>query len=229
MLQEGGVYPMALPGEVVRLFAAFHADPQDPDDLLDRVGLAASRSTRYRDLSGGQKQRLSLALAVVGRPDVLFLDEPTAGLDPAARRETWEHLTELKAAGVTTVLTTHLLDEAELLADRVAIIDHGRLVALGTPEELTRSGTDGLELVVRPSGDGPTGAHLATLVADAIGAHVESLDDARMRVDAPSTPALVVALARVLADNAVTLVALDGGRSRLEDVYLRLTGDGDAS
>jgi len=229
MLQEGGVYPMALPGEVVRLFASFHADPQDPDDLLDRVGLAASRRTRYRDLSGGQKQRLSLALAVVGRPEVLFLDEPTAGLDPAARRETWEHLSELKAAGVTTVLTTHLLDEADLLADRVAIIDHGRLVALGTPEELTRSGAEGLELVVRVDADAPSGARLAALLADALGTRVAIVDDTRLRVDAPSTPALVVGVARVLADHDVTLVALDGGHARLEDVYLRLTSDRDVA
>jgi ABC-2 type transport system ATP-binding protein len=231
MLQEGGVYPMARPAEVLRLFAAFHADPLDPDALLERVGLDPARRTRYRDLSGGQKQRLSLAMAVVGRPEVLFLDEPTAGLDPAARRETWEHLEELKAAGVTTVLTTHLLDEAERLADRVAIVDHGRLVALGTPAELTSTGSDTVELAVR----GPRGAQrpdteaLARSLADALGVAVTGLAVGRVRVEAAPTPALVSAVARRLEQDGATLVELTTGRRRLEDVYLRLTGDDDAA
>lgn len=222
MLQEGGVYPMAMPGELLRLHAAFHADPEDPDALLDRVGLTGSRRTRHRDLSGGQKQRLSLALALVGRPDVLFLDEPTAGLDPAARRDTWRLLEGMKAAGVTTVLTTHLLDEAERLADRVAILDRGRLVALGTPSELTRAESDELELTVRTE---RSVVALAAALADALGVPAEPIDAARLRVAAAATPALVRAIAVVLEREDATLVGLDDRRRRLEDVYLRLTGE----
>jgi ABC-2 type transport system ATP-binding protein len=220
MLQEGGVYPMARPMEVLRLFAAFHADPLDPDALLERVGLGDARGTRFRDLSGGQKQRLSLALAVVGRPEVVFLDEPTAGLDPAARRLTWQHIGELRAGGVTVVLTTHLLDEAEHLADRVAIIDHGRLVALGTPDELTRSGDDELEFSARP------GIDVASLGSQ-LGAVVRAVRPGWYAVEAPNAPATVARLASWLEAHDVRIGELRSGRRTLEDVFLRLTADDD--
>jgi ABC-2 type transport system ATP-binding protein len=220
MLQEGGVYPMARPLEVLRLFAAFHADPLDPDALLERVGLSDARGTRFRDLSGGQKQRLSLALAVIGRPEVVFLDEPTAGLDPAARRLTWQHVTELRAGGVTVVLTTHLLDEAEHLADRVAIVDHGRLVALGTPDELTRTGHDELEFSARP------GLDLASLGAS-LGAVVRAVRPGWYAVEAPNDPAMVARLATWLERHDVRIGELRSGRRTLEDVFLRLTADAD--
>ena len=142
MLQEGGLYPHVRPAEVLHTFAAFHDDPEDPDALLAALGLDEVRDTRYRALSGGQKQRLALALALVGRPEVLFLDEPTAGLDPVARRTTWALLEERTRTGTTILLTTHLLDEAAAVADRVAIVDRGRLRLLGTPAELT-AGTEG--------------------------------------------------------------------------------------
>jgi ABC-2 type transport system ATP-binding protein len=224
MLQEGGVYPMARPLEVLRLFAAFHADPLDPDALLERVGLSDARGTRFRDLSGGQKQRLSLALAVIGRPEVVFLDEPTAGLDPAARRLTWQHVTELRAGGVTVVLTTHLLDEAEHLADRVAIVDQGRLVALGTPDELTRTGHDELEFSARP------GLDLASLGAS-LGAVVRAVRPGWYAVEAPNDPAMVARLATWLERHDVRIGELRSGRRTLEDVFLRLTADagGEAS
>jgi ABC-2 type transport system ATP-binding protein len=131
MLQEGGVYPQARPGEILTLFASFYAAPDDPARLLTLVGLNEARRTPYRRLSGGQKQRLSLALALVGRPELVFLDEPTAGMDPQARRATWEVIRSLRAGGVTVLLTTHAMDEAEQLADRVAIINRGRLAAIG--------------------------------------------------------------------------------------------------
>jgi ABC-2 type transport system ATP-binding protein len=140
MLQSGGVYPGAYPLEMLRLFASFHADPLPPESLLDRLGLGGSVRTTYRRLSGGQQQRLSLALAVVGRPEVAFLDEPTAGLDPQARHATWDLVRELRTDGVTVVLTTHAMDEAEALADDVVIVDRGRVVAAGTPAELTAGG-----------------------------------------------------------------------------------------
>ena len=218
MLQEGGVYPMARPLEVLRLFASFHADPLDPDDMLERVGLGGVRRTRFRDLSGGQKQRLSLALALIGRPEVVFLDEPTAGLDPAARRVTWEHLRELRTSGVTVVLTTHLLDEAELLADRVAIVDRGRLVALGTPAELTHGERGELEFSAR------AGLDVADLTA-AVGARVEMVGPGRYVIHAANDPALVTRLARWLEQRGVLLGELQAGKRSLEDVFLRLTAD----
>ncbi|MFA9444118.1 ABC transporter ATP-binding protein [Egicoccus sp. AB-alg6-2] len=216
MLQEGGVYPMARPAEVLRLFANYYADPLDPEALLERVGLGDARRTRFRDLSGGQKQRLSLAMAVIGRPEVVFLDEPTAGLDPAARRLTWEHVRELQQQGVAVVLTTHLLDEAEELADRVAIIDHGRLVALGTPDELTHGERGELTFSAREGLD-------VVALGAAVGAEVEEVRPGRYVVHAPNGPRLVAALAGWLADHDVVLGHLQAGRVSLEDVFLRLT------
>ena len=137
MLQEGGLAPGLRPLEALRLFASFYDDADDPDRCSGLVGLDDARRTLVRRLSGGQRQRLSLALALVGRPRVVFLDEPTAGMDPHARATTWDLVRELRDDGVTVVLTTHAMDEAEQLCDRLAIVDHGRLVALGTPTELT--------------------------------------------------------------------------------------------
>ena len=218
MLQEGGVYPMARPGEVLRLFAAFHARPLDPDGLLDRVGLGEARATRFRDLSGGQKQRLALAMALVGRPELVFLDEPTASLDPVARRLTWQHISELRSEGVTVVLTTHLLDEAEELADRVAIIDHGRLVALGTPDELTHTSRGELEFSARP---GLARDRLGV----ALGARVDEVRAGRYVVHAANTPLLVERLASWLAAEDVVLGELKAGKRSLEDVFLRITAE----
>ena len=116
--------------------------------LVERLGLGSCGRTAYRRLSGGQQQRLALAMAVVGRPELVFVDEPTAGMDPQARRDTWDLLDELRADGVTIVLTTHYMDEAERLADQVHVIDRGRLIASGSPVELTRAGTSTIRLVV---------------------------------------------------------------------------------
>ena len=138
MPQSGGVPAAARAGEFLRLVASFHTTPLDPGALLERLGLTDRARTPYRRMSGGQQQRLSLAVAVVGRPELVFLDEPTAGLDPQARHATWELIGELRAAGVSVVLTTHHMDEAERLADRVVIIDRGRVVAEGTPERADR-------------------------------------------------------------------------------------------
>ncbi len=144
MLQEGGIYPAGRPREVLRLQAALYANPLDPDALLDLLGIAHVANRPFRRLSGGEQQRLSLALALVGRPELVFLDEPTAGLDPQARHTVWDILRDLRAAGVSILLTTHLLDEAEELADHVVIIDRGSVLAAGSPQELTAvSGTAG--------------------------------------------------------------------------------------
>ncbi|MCW1958855.1 MAG: ABC transporter ATP-binding protein [Mycobacterium sp.] len=142
MLQGGGGYPAARAGEMLNLVAAYAAKPLDPAWLLDTLGLADAARTTYRRLSGGQQQRLSLACAIVGRPQLVFLDEPTAGMDAHARLVVWELIDALRRDGVTVVLTTHHLKEAEELADRIVIIDHGSTVASGTPAELMRSGAE---------------------------------------------------------------------------------------
>jgi len=140
MLQEGGAWSGVRAVEMLRHLARLHAHPLDADLLAERLGLHECGRTPYRRLSGGQKQRLALAMAVVGRPELVFVDEPTAGMDPHARRTTWDLLRELRASGVTVVLTTHHMDEAERLADRIHILDRGRIVAAGTPNELTSDG-----------------------------------------------------------------------------------------
>ena len=136
MLQDGGVYPGIRPLEMLRLLAAMYDDPADPDALLDRVGLRHRTSATWRQLSGGEQQRLSLAMALVGRPEIAFLDEPTAGVDVRGRQVIREIVRELADGGCAVVLCTHELDEAEKVADRVAIVDRGQLVATGTLDEL---------------------------------------------------------------------------------------------
>ena len=209
MPQSGGAYPGLRAEEMLRLVASYAAFPLEVDDLLDRLALTEVRRTAFRRLSGGQQQRLSLAMAVVGRPELVFLDEPTAGLDPQARHATWELVEALRADGVTVLLTTHLLDEAERLADHVVVLDAGRVVAAGTVAELTRSegelrfrATPGLDLTGLP------GAR-----EDAPGSYVVA-----GRVDPQR-------LADVTAWCAAQGVMPEGLRSRsLEDVFLELTG-----
>lgn len=145
MLQEGGAWSGVRADEMLRHLARLHAHPLEVEVLVDRLGLAECGRTPYRRLSGGQQQRLGLAMALVGRPELVFVDEPTAGMDPHARRATWELLEEIRGDGVTVVLTTHHMDEAERLADVVHILDHGRLVASGSPAELTDGGRLDLE------------------------------------------------------------------------------------
>jgi ABC-2 type transport system ATP-binding protein len=173
-------------------------------------------------MSGGQRQRLSLALALIGRPTLVFLDEPTAGLDPRARATTWSLVRELGNRGVTVVLTTHAMDEAEQLCDRLAIIDHGRIVGFGTPVELTTSAAgDDTRFSARPGLD-------RFSLAAALGLDPVRVQEPRAGdyvVDAPATPELVAALAAWLRDRDVTLGDLRAGRSSLEDVFLRLTSE----
>jgi ABC-2 type transport system ATP-binding protein len=142
MLQGGGGYPAARAGEMLNLVAAYSANPLDPQWLMETLGLTECGRTTYRRLSGGEQQRLALACAVVGRPELVFLDEPTAGMDAHARIVVWELIDALRRDGVTVVLTTHQLKEAEELADRLVIIDHGATVAVGTPAELTQRGAE---------------------------------------------------------------------------------------
>ena len=139
-----GIYPAVRPREALRLYASLYAHPLDPDALLERLDLTGSATTTWRHLSGGQQQRLSLALALIGRPALVFLDEPTAGLDVHGKHEVWSLIEELRSSGVTVILTTHAMDDAERLADHLVIVDRGRAVASGTTQELT-GGTRSLE------------------------------------------------------------------------------------
>jgi ABC-2 type transport system ATP-binding protein len=145
MLQQGGAWSGVRAREMLRHVASLHAHPLDAEALGQRLGLAECGRTPYRRLSGGQQQRLGLAMAVVGRPELVFVDEPTAGMDPQARHTTWDLLRGLRGAGVAVVLTTHYIEEAERLADVVHIIDRGRLVISGTPAALTGDGARRLE------------------------------------------------------------------------------------
>jgi ABC-2 type transport system ATP-binding protein len=207
---------------VLQLFAAYYDDPDDPGRLLEVVGLTDARATPVRRLSGGQAQRLSLACALVGRPQVLFLDEPTAGMDVHARATTWDLVRALRAQGTTILLTTHAMDEAELLCDRVAIIANGRLAALGSPVELTRhAGSDEMWFSTAP------GLDLVTL-AGALSLPPRLVLEERpgeYLVRAAATPARIADLACFLRDRNVTLAALQAGRRSLEEVFLQITAE----
>jgi ABC-2 type transport system ATP-binding protein len=222
MLQDGGVAPAMRPLEALQLFASFYADPLDPRSLLARVGLDDAVKTRYRALSGGQKQRLSLALALVGRPRLVFLDEPTAGMDPQARRATWEIVRSLRADGVTVMLTTHFMEEAEELADRVAIVDRGRLVALDAPSALRQAGGAPDELRFRATPGLPVQDLAARLRAESAAEVRAGEYLVRGAVD----PDTVARVAVWLAERGALLAELRVGRQSLEDVFLRLTADG---
>jgi len=222
MLQEGGLYPGLRPLEALELFAAYYDDPADPQALLEQVGLEHTGRTVVRRLSGGQRQRLSLALALIGRPALVFLDEPTAGMDPRARATTWEQVRTLSGRGATVLLTTHAMDEAEQLCDRVGIINAGRLVAEGTPAELTLdAAADETRFAASP------GLDRASLAA-ALGVGADRVVEERpgsylLRADA--SPALVADLAVWLRDHDVRLGELRSGRRTLEEVFLQLTRD----
>jgi len=218
MLQQGGIYPGIRPREALSLFASFYAHPEDPGELVQRMGLASVADSTWRRLSGGEQQRLSLALAVVGRPEVAFLDEPTAGVDPGGRQVVRQVIRDLAAAGAAVVLTTHELDEAARLADQVVIVDRGRVVAAGAPAELTAAGP-GDEIRF----GAPPGIDLIALGA-ALGARVTEEATGEYRVASAPTPAAVAALTAWLAEHDLPLADLRAGRQTLEDVFLRLTG-----
>lgn len=223
MLQDGGVYTGIRPPEVARLFASYYDDPEDPDELLARVGLADKARTTWRHLSGGEKQRLSLALALVGKPEVAFLDEPTAGIDPSGRQLIRSIITELRDRGVAVLITTHDLDEAERLADKVVIIDQGRLLADGTPDELMRTTTtDEIRFGAPPGLDTRT-------IAEVVAAEVEEVTPGEYVIDAAPDPQRIAALTAWLAAHDLPLADLRAGRQSLEDVFLRLTATADES
>jgi len=218
-LQAGGAHAAARAGEMLDMIARCSARPLDPAWLLATLGLAEVARTPVRRLSGGQVQRLSLAMAIVGRPELLFLDEPTAGMDPQARHLVWDLLRAARADGVSVLLTTHLLDEAELLADRVVIIDHGRVVAHGAPAELTGgapahlrfSATAGLQVGL-----------LQSALPD--GYAVRETEPGHYLIEGDIAPATVATVTSFCARFGAVPADLQIGRRTLDEVYLELTG-----
>ncbi|WP_132427191.1 ABC transporter ATP-binding protein [Pseudonocardia endophytica] len=219
MPQGGGAYPGVRAGEMLRVVAACAARPLDPDWLLDVLGLSGRTRIPYKRLSGGEQQRLALACAVVGRPELVFLDEPTAGMDPQARHLVWQLVAALRRDGVAVLLTTHLMEEAEALADDVVIIDHGRVVAQGSPAELTAGDQQELRFKARAGMDlEPLDRKLPDGYATS-----ETLPG-RYRVQGRIDPAALSAITSWCADQGVTADDVKVHRRSLEDVYLDLTG-----
>jgi len=221
MLQAGGVYPGARPLEMLDLYASFHDDPLDPAELLDRVGLTDKARRTWRQMSGGEQQRLSLALSLIGRPEVVFLDEPTAGVDVAGRQVVRSVVSDLRERGAAVLVTTHDLDEAERIADRIVIIDRGHVVAAGTVADLMAGGD-------RIRFGAPRGLDVSTLV-ERLGVPVEEMTPGEYVVAAEGTPTVVAALTGWLAEHDITLADLRAGRQRLEDVFLQLTNEESAA
>ena len=220
MLQTGGAWLGVRAHEMLRHMASLHANPLNPDALIERLGLGSCGTTTYRRLSGGQQQRLSLAMALVGRPELVFLDEPTAGLDPQARRATWDLLEELRDSGVTTVLTTHFMDEAETLSDQVHIVDAGRVIASGSPAELMHAGDERtVRLIADPHLDV---AKLAASLPD--GTNVHELQPGHYVIAGAINPDLLAAIATWCADHGVLAQSISVPRPTLEDRFLELTG-----
>ncbi|MGD0394283.1 MAG: ABC transporter ATP-binding protein [Acidimicrobiales bacterium] len=231
MLQRGGIYPMLGSTQVLHLFSRYYDDPEDPDMLIELVGLGPVRRTPWRRLSGGEQQRLSLALALVGKPDVLFLDEPTAGVDPEGRLAVRSIIADQRDRGICVILTTHELTEAERLADQVIIIDRGRILAEGTPSDLASGSADGsIRFTATPGID--TGLLVGALT-DSFGRGAVLAEDppGSYRLAPPTgaaTPAVIAVLAGWLAERDLALGDLRTGRS-LEEAYLAITGSRDGA
>lgn len=221
MPQGGGAYPGVRAEEMLALVAACAADPIDPAWLIDVLGLASARRTPYKRLSGGQQQRLSLACALVGRPELVFLDEPTSGLDPQARRLVWELVAALRTDGVSVLLTTHAMEEAEELADHVVIIDRGRVVAEGSPRQLTAEQPDAAQLRFRAKAGMDT-SRLRAALPD--GCRIDEPTPGSYLLSGRVDPQVVSAVTTWCAQQGVLAEELRVGRRSLEDVFLELTG-----
>jgi len=213
VLQAGGIYSHVTPREALQHWASFYPKPRDVDEVLQLSGLDEKADARSRTLSGGQLRRLDFALALVGDPELIFLDEPTTGFDPAARRDAWETVKNLREGGKTILLTTHYLDEAQALADRVAIVKDGRVLAVGPPRELGAHPPG-----AHPPGAHPPGAAQYTIAyRDANGARIERQTENPTR--------LLNELTSKAIEQGESLEELSVGRPTLEDVYLELTAD----
>lgn len=230
MLQGGGSYSGVKVREMLRLAASYNKDPHDVDWLIELLGLEGVANTSYRRLSGGQKQRLSLALAIIGRPELLFLDEPTAGMDAQSRLAVWDLVNALKRDGTTIVLTTHLMDEAETLADHVVIIDRGQVVADGPLSELISRGDEPLVTFSTATPldlaafNGQLASHCAPGASGAPGVTAEALRLGSYQVRGERNPALITALAQAAEQQGVLISQLAISHRNLEDIFLDITG-----
>ena len=216
-LQTGAQPAKLRVGEILEEYQSFYREPADVGELMDVLGLTAKRGDYYRTLSGGQRQRLSVALALVGRPKIAVLDEMTTGLDPQARRDTWELIEGIRGRGVTIVLVTHFMEEAERLCDRVALIDNGRVVALDTPAALAERARGGRTMRFRPSA--PFDDRLLTGLAE-----VTRVDREGQHVVVTGTGELVNAVILTLHGAGVTARDVQLDSSNLEDAFVKLTG-----
>ena len=221
-LQETQLAEKLTVEETVRLFRSFYPRGRSVDEVIDLVQLGEKRNARVGKLSGGQKQRLALACAMVGDPELIFLDEPTTGLDPQSRRQLWDLIIELKASGRSIVLTTHYMDEAEKLCDRVAIVDHGRVIALGTPRTLIAS--LGAEHVVEFSSPGSEEVLRAEELEALDGIQSARLHNEEWALEVTELARAVPALLRELARRGLPLEELVTHSATLEDVFVSLTG-----
>ncbi|MDA8102135.1 MAG: ABC transporter ATP-binding protein [Nitrospiraceae bacterium] len=217
MLQVGGIYPRMNPRQALDLYAGFYDDPVPVDELVKLAELGSAQKTPYRFLSGGEKQRLALALALVGRPDVLFLDEPTAGVDAAGKQQIRTAVADMARAGVAVLLTTHELNEAERLADSIAVIDEGRIIAEGTPTELRER--FGKQTVVFRTASAIDVASFS----QRLGLKVTDLGDNSYRLGEEAPPSIVGSITALLAEQRIDLVEMNAGRGSLEDVFLEIT------
>jgi ABC-2 type transport system ATP-binding protein len=219
MLQQGGLFPQITPKEALSLFAAFYPDSEDAEAMLDLLQLRDAAKTRFRQLSGGQKQRLSLGLALIGRPRLVFLDEPTAAMDPQARRSTWNIIRSLSQRGTTVLLTTHFMDEAEQLANRVAIVDRGRLVALDSPARLRQAVANEVRFATDPGVTEDDVAAALRLPREA----VVRENDGTLVLHVEPSPARIASLTAWLATQNTLLTELRAGSRSLEQAFLTLT------
>ncbi|WP_034261557.1 ABC transporter ATP-binding protein [Actinospica robiniae] len=215
-LQEAGLPDKLQVGEVMALFASFYRDPADVDALLRRLGLAEKATARYKKLSGGQKQRLAIALALVGNPKVVVLDELTTGLDPHARRETWDLVEQVRDNGVTVLLVTHFMEEAERLCDRLALIDHGRVVAIDTPDGLAARNGGGQRMRFRPSAPIEDADLLAL-------PDVATVERHGSQIELTGGADLVQAVTSLLARRQIIAGGLRIEQSSLDDAFINLT------
>ena len=222
-LQETQLAEKLTVQETVQLFRSFYARGRSVREVIDVVQLGEKRDARVGKLSGGQKQRLALACAIVGDPELLFLDEPTTGLDPQSRRQLWDLIVELRASGRSIMLTTHYMDEAEKLCDRVAIVDHGRVIALGSPRELIAS--LGAEHVVEFTTVGATfDPHDGSALLALDGVQKMRVQDGRWTLETTELARTVPALLAELSRRSLKLGELATHSATLEDVFVSLTG-----
>ncbi len=217
MLQVGGIYPRMNPRQALDLYAGFYDNPVPVDEVITLAALGSAQKTPYRFLSGGEKQRLALALALIGRPSVLFLDEPTAGVDAAGKQQIRTAVADMARNGVAVLLTTHELNEAERLADNIAVVDEGRIVAEGTPSELReRFGKQTVAFRTSAAID-------VASFSQRLGLSVTAVGDNRYKLGEEAPASVVGSITTLLAEDGVDLIEMNAGRGSLEDVFLEIT------